>query len=456
MSTNLPQVFCALLLGIACLPAAEIPVGSPDEFEAAVARAQPGDVLLLPEATWRDATLVFHAGGAAEAPITLRAVVPGKFVLSGESSLRIGGAHLVIDGLIFKDGFSDQGHVISFRGKHDQPARHCRLTNTAIINYNPPPGPEENSSYWVSLYGEQNRVDHCLLQGKNDRSPTLTVWVGEGPNGHRIDHNVFKDRPDLGKNGGETIRVGTSDVSMTNSRTIVEFNYFENCDGEVEIISNKSCENIYRANTFRASAGALVLRHGNRCLVEGNWFFGEGKKETGGVRIIGEDHRVVNNYFHGLRGDGFRAALSIVEGQKNSPLNGYFQVCRALIGFNTFIDCEHNLVIAAGAGERGRSLPPLEVQFAYNLFQSESSPLVQVLDPAAQVTWTGNSGLDAQYSQAAADPAKPLGDFAFVTEDIEGRSRDLPYSVGAIEDGAPAGTRKPMTANEAGPEWLRE
>src|SRR5256885_1452512 len=101
--------------------------------------------------------------------------------------------------------------------------------------------------------------------------------------------------PPLGKNGGEPIRVGYSFQSMFSSKTTVEKNLFERCDGELEIISNKSCDNVYRNNTFLQCAGFFTLRHGNRCTVDGNYFLGKGKKGSGGVRIIGEDHAVTNN-----------------------------------------------------------------------------------------------------------------------------------------------------------------
>jgi poly(beta-D-mannuronate) lyase len=115
-------------------------------------------------------------------------------------------------------------------------------------------------------------MDHCYLAGKTNDSPTLQIEVGSSPNRHLIDHNHFGPRPPLGRNGGETIRVGYSHQSMSNSCTTVEHNLFDRCDGELEIISNKSCENVYRFNTFLDCAGMFTLRHGNRCLVEGNFF----------------------------------------------------------------------------------------------------------------------------------------------------------------------------------------
>ena len=162
---------------------------------------------------------------------------------------------------------------------------------------------------------------------------------------------ILDTDPYFGANGAETIRIGTSDWSMYNSNCIVEYNYFEECDGEIETISNKSCENIYRYNTFYKSAGTLTLRHGNRCDVYGNYFFGANKESTGGVRIIGENHKVWNNYFANLTGGGYWSALSMVNGVPDSPLNRYFQVKNAVVAFNTFVNNSDNLDIGTGKND---------------------------------------------------------------------------------------------------------
>ena len=164
-------------------------------------------------------------------------------------------------------------------------ARRCpcgnTATNCAITDGNPPLA--ETDTKWVSLYGVDNRVDHCYFAGKRNRGTTLVVWLSARPNRHRIDHNHFGPRPPLGVNGGETIRIGTSDGSMHESLTVVEDNLFEACNGEFECVSNKSCGNVYRRNTFRRCTGALTLRHGNRCRIEGNFFLGEGAANAAGV-----------------------------------------------------------------------------------------------------------------------------------------------------------------------------
>ena len=87
-------------------------------------------------------------------------------------------------------------------------------------------------------------------------------------NHHRIDHNYFGQRPILGSNGGETLRIGTSHYSLSNSYTMIESNYFDRCNGEVEIISNKSGSNTIQNNVFFESRGTLTLRHGNGNIVQ--------------------------------------------------------------------------------------------------------------------------------------------------------------------------------------------
>jgi poly(beta-D-mannuronate) lyase len=363
-----PSVILAVLLP-PFAAAAEHLASNSTQLAAAIKRAWPGDSIVMADGTWKDAEIVFMAKGSAQKPVSLRARTPGKVVLTGQSRLHIGGSYLVVDGLWFKDGSIKSGSIIEFRVNPKTHASQCRLTNCAITDYNPP---ERGLDYkWCSLYGQNNRVDHCYFAGKTHVGTTLVVWVGQQPDRHRIDHNHFGPRPPLGENGGETIRVGTSEVSMNASRTIAEDNLFERCNGEVEVISNKSCENTYRRNTFRECAGTLTLRHGNRCEVYDNVFIGNGKKHTGGVRIIGEDHRVFRNHFLNLAGKDTRAAICMMNGIPNSELHGYWQVKRALVTSNAFVHCAQNFVIGY-AGKDG-TLPPVACVITNNVIAGASA-----------------------------------------------------------------------------------
>lgn len=468
-----------ILVALTAVRAREIPIASPEAFDEACRSAQPGDMLVLADGTWRDVELVFRARGTAEQPITLRAATPGRVILSGQSTLRLVGAHLVVDGLLFTRGSAASGHVVAFRGDSDEEATDCRLTNTAIIDYNPP-DPATSSTKWVSIYGARNRVDHCFFKGKTDASQVLVVWLNGTPNDHRIDRNHFAGRPALGKNGGEIIRIGDSKTSMEVSRTTVEFNLFEDCDGEAEIVSNKSCGNVYRHNTFRRCAGALTLRHGNDCLVEANWFFGEGKEGSGGVRIIGENHRVLNNYFGDLEGEEFFSALGFMACIPDSAPSGYLQVKRAVVAFNTVVDCRSSLYFGIGAGSRGRILPAVDCVIANNVFSQTAHPLVTVRVAPVGTVWEGNvfsgppgdlpeeaGGLrtGARLVRAAGgwwepapdSPARGAarGKFPGVTRDILGRERAHPADAGCFQGDADSGRFPPLTPAGVGPAWMR-
>ncbi|MGA1198674.1 MAG: chondroitinase-B domain-containing protein, partial [Candidatus Latescibacterota bacterium] len=157
----------------------EIKVTDVQALNAAIASAQPGDRIVMGNGIWRDVDILFAAKGDAGRLITLVAEKPGKVILTGHSRLRFSGKYLVVDGLWFKDGALTEGHVIQFRRDSAFESHYCRLTNTAITNYNPPTDTIEYK--WISLFGTHNRVDHCFVSGKNHDGAAVVVWVGEGP-----------------------------------------------------------------------------------------------------------------------------------------------------------------------------------------------------------------------------------------------------------------------------------
>lgn len=447
-------------------------VSSESAFNDAVNQVQPGDEIVLRNGTWQNVTLVFDVDGALEDSITLTAQTPGKVILTGTSKLEIAGDYLIVKNLDFNAGSSSGDAIVSFRRSSSDVANHSRLTNCRILNYNP--ASDAIAYKWVSIYGEHNRVDHCHFEGKNNEGALLVVWLSGSANFHRIDHNYFANIPELGRNGGETIRIGTSTNSMTVSRTTVEYNLFESCDGETEIISNKSGFNMYRYNTFRDNEGTLTLRHGNDCEVYGNFFFG-GNKRSGGVRIIGERHKVYNNYFEGLQGDGFRAALCMTNGVPNSPLNRYFQVIGAEVVNNTFIACKEPIAIGEGKSDE-LSLPPKNNTIANNVIdQTTGSKAITYTDTPMNMQYlsnyiNGNIGIedngninedplmeekDGLYRPSSESPLldNSTGDFEYITLDIDGQSRDANPDIGCDEKSTTVVINRPLVAGDVGYDW---
>ncbi|MBN2281078.1 MAG: T9SS type A sorting domain-containing protein [Candidatus Marinimicrobia bacterium] len=472
------KMFCILTALFASLEATEYFVSTASEITSTLKNVLPGDTLTLTNGTWDSQIIEFEADGTSSAPILMRAENPGQVILKGGSWLEISGNWLIVDGLCFLGGYSTGHSVIEFRGDHGR-AHNCRLTNSAIIDYNP--ANKDTDYKWVGMYGQNNRVDHCHFEGKEHSGTTFVIWLTteeDRNNYHLIDHNYFGSRPDLGYNGGETIRIGTSDHSMTDSYSIVEYNVFEECDGETEIISNKSCENTYRYNTFRKSIGTLTLRHGNRCYVYSNYFFGEKKYDTGGVRIIGEDHQVYNNYFQDLNGSGYKSALTIVEGVENSPLNRYFQVKNTLVAFNTFVNCNNVFKLGYGTSD-DQTLPPINCTIANNAVYSQDDAIEYGDDESKPVDfkWEGNimigdyedddpggivwvdpklvyNAEDSIYRPADDSPLLNAAVGAYdVPFDIDGQTRTTPFEVGCDEQSSEAITNRPLSKKDVGIHW---
>ena len=350
--------------------------------ELAALKLLPGDKVIFKNGEWENQQLVLKGKGSAKQPITLAAEVGGKVVFTGTSSLKIDGSWLIADGISFKDGFTKGEDVIAFSER----SANCRLTNTSVISFNPPDKAIENT--FASLYGDHNRVDHCYFEGKTNQGPTLVVWLSDKPNYHQIDHNYFGPRPDIGGNGGETIRIGTSTWSMYNSFTKVEANVFAHCNGETEIVSVKSCRNTVSNNLFFESVGTLTLRHGNYNEVFGNIFIGNKIENTGGIRIIGEHHKVYNNYLQGLTGTGLRAAISVMDGLPNPILVSHWQVKNAEVTANTIVDCKEAFSLGAGKNA-DRILPPQKVMISKNVVKGDANPVTWV-DKNADVAFEGN------------------------------------------------------------------
>ena len=361
-----------------------------EEFNEMVKNLQPGDSIVLANGVWRDAELVFEGKGTEEKPITLTVEDKGKVILEGASNLQLAGEHLIVSGLVFKNGYTPTNAIISFRKNREEIANNSRLTECVIDNFNNPE--RQVQDYWVTIYGKNNRIDHNHIVGKKNLGVTMIVGLDTKEsvqNNHKIDHNYFGPRPTFGNNGGETLRIGTSHTALENSNTLVESNYFDRTNGEHEIISNKSCQNTFKYNTFFECTGTLTMRHGNETLVDGNVFIGNGKPSTGGVRIINEAQTVINNYHIGLTGYRFRGAFVMMNGVPNSPPNRYVPVIDSKLNNNTFVNCDHIQLCAGSDSERSQA--PKTSEISGNIFYNDDKEdIFTVYDDISGIAFKDN------------------------------------------------------------------
>jgi poly(beta-D-mannuronate) lyase len=375
-------------------------VNSPEEAITFLNKAVAGDRVILKDGVYKDALLQFrNANGTQDKQVWFMAQTPGKVFFEGNSTLSFGGNYITVSGFVWQKGGNDlQEHsVINFKAGSEE-ALHCTVQDCAIDDYNNSNLTIDNK--WISLFGQHNTLTRCLLKSKRNLGATVTVWLKDGLAArHLISYNYFLNRvngPDA-DNGLESIRIGDSKTSFTEAHCIVAFNRFEDCDGEIEIISNKSCHNSYLHNTFVNSDGGLTLRHGNNCLCDGNCFDGGNKKLSYGIRFIGEGHTAINNYFYNLHGapnETFRAPLTIVNGLENTPINGYFQVRRAVVSNNVFVNCDMPAIRMGAFSKRpGMTIAPDTITISNNILFDDAGKkgaVYESLTAANHLTINGN------------------------------------------------------------------
>lgn len=461
------------------------------ELNKAISQINPGGEIVLANGIWQDVQIIFYGRGRPEAPITLRAETPGEVLIQGASNLKLGGEYLVVDGLYFTNGASPSQAVIQFFISDDTLANNCRVTHSVIKDFNKSQRNKED--LWVLFKGRHNELDHCYLAGKSNRGPTLRVDLASNEsikNYHNIHHNYFGPRPPKGGPSAETIQIGDSGTSMAPSHTLVTDNYFDSCNGEVEIISSKSNFNEFRNNVFYKSEGSLVTRHGNYCVIDGNYFIGSEKSpHVGGIRLIGTGHWVTNNYFYNLRGEIFRGPLAVMNGIERSAINRYFQVTDVVVAYNTWVNCRSPWQFGVGSNIDQRDvLPPSEIRsetpirtlVANNIIYNavgDKMPIVRY-DSIDGINFQSNiinnqgigfrsveglEEMDFSMKQSEENIWAPSTDlsnievhygfeFDQITKDLLGNSREANNSIGAT-NGTSAGKTNIIDIAQYGPAW---
>jgi len=131
-------------------------VSTVNELHDRVDIVVPGDTIIMANGTWMNASITFDPDGVPGNPIVLKAETPGEVIISGNVRFRIGGDYLVVTGLVFDQCIATETNLISFRASSSDLATHSRLTETVIINCNPP---NDDTDYkWVGIFGNDNEV----------------------------------------------------------------------------------------------------------------------------------------------------------------------------------------------------------------------------------------------------------------------------------------------------------
>ncbi|MDC7218447.1 MAG: polysaccharide lyase 6 family protein [Spirochaetales bacterium] len=348
------------------------------EIDAAADSGTAGEVVVIADGTYTDFNRTFAGSGNAGSPLVIMAETPGGVIFEGRSTITVTGDYVVLEGFLFQNGYpADSKGALILSGDYN------RITNCKIDSFND--SVKSETYKWVSLDDDSrgNEVDHCTFTGKASEGALLTIWRdADVINEHHIHHNLFKDfsynSSDDDKddsNGWETIRLGTGTWSQYDSSTVVEYNLFSACNGEIEVISNKSGDNTYRYNTFYRNVGHLTLRQGTGCTIYQNYFDTGGIQSAGGIRVCDKNHTIEENYIEGARfssGTKVRGGIAFMahyDPTADDPDPLYREVTGVTVRNNSIINSMRSLVFGGG-GNDSELQAPSDADFEGNLIRN--------------------------------------------------------------------------------------
>jgi len=468
---NFHRAFGALYLFAVALSgaAATNQVSSISELNARISTAVPGDTIIVSNGLYATtSSIAVTKVGTAANPITIQAQTIGGVEIRGTHGFNLNSpaAYITIEG--FKLTHTNSLSI-------GAGTSHCRFTRNTIQLSIPP----TNQVSYIKISGDDAQIDYNELRNKSTLGEMLDI-SGSGSQVARrlwVHHNYFHDFTSPGGNGAETIRWGLSGLSLSTGNGLCEYNLFVRCQGENEMISNKSSGNTYRYNTvLDCVGGEISQRHGNDCFYYGNYM-----RNTQGMRIYGDRHKIFSNYF-----ESNSVAVNMGNGDgdvyNGAPLTSHDRPDDNVVVFNTFLNNNLHYEMGGRTGGLGSS----NTVVANNIFQgggnmasiSSSAPYTGTW--SNNIHWltssTGNmpntgfitvnpllvKDTNGVYHLSSGSPAINAGrgaydyygvysSFSYVTNDMDGQPRDASYDIGADEFSGASIAARILTITDVGP-----
>jgi poly(beta-D-mannuronate) lyase len=283
-------------------------ISSEIEFKSIQALLSPGDEVEIKNGNYTDWALAISSKGTAAKPIIIRAEKPGMVIFSGNITtpvFKVSGDYIFIKGISFKNCVLTKTSIlIELNATNNCQLSNCNFSaNRVTAQFTP--------LVIISGNGNTNVIEGCNFTSNVDNQDVqVKITKDSFPKLTLIENNVFSDKVRVSwqnGNGGECVQIGQDPVLLGNQRpeTTVCKNRFIHCNGENEVISNKSSGNKYLNNYFEDNDGELVMRGGHDCVIADNTF----KGGTGGIRINGTNHTIINNKI-----DGIQTAIRLMYG----------------------------------------------------------------------------------------------------------------------------------------------
>lgn len=448
-------LLCLCLTFHSQLMAATINVSSLSALQTAINNANPGDIIVLANGVYTASTdITINKQGTTAQPITITAQTILGAEIKGTAGFNIvsPARYIIIKGFKFTHNASQatMASGTSF----------CRWTRNLFET----PGAGEN----LLLNGNDHEVDYNTFQHKNAMGRFIAVRGSGSQIAQRlyIHHNYFYDHNQQTENGAESVQFGLSGLSLSSSNSIMEYNLFEECEGENEMVSIKTSAVTFRYNTVRNCPAHVTLRHGNKNIIYGNYFL-----NTPGIRIFGDDHKIYSNHF-----ENCTPAVNIGNGDgevaNGAPLTSHDRPDRVLIAFNTLVNNPQNIIMQGRTNGMGATA----ITIANNIIQG-GGPAASLSGSITSPVWSGNilyntNGAGSMPSSGytttnpllardatgtfhlqAGSPAidNATGSYPSVTTDMDGQARTAPLDKGADEVSGATVTARILTPAMVGP-----
>ncbi len=435
MNRTFTFFLCLLTIAVTTGFAGTIKVSSLPELQAAIDKAVAGDVIILKNGRYISTDdIIIKKNGRAAKPIVIAAETIGGAEITGTGGIKIlaPATYIIIRGFKFTH--------LSGKAESSEGSSFCQWTRNLFET--------TGEGNYLTVFGSDHQIDHNTFQNKK----ALGKFIGVRGTGKQIaerlwiHQNYFHNFSKQSGNGAEAVQFGLSGFSLSSSNSIFEYNLFENCEGENELLSVKSSAVTVRYNTIRDCKAQLTLRHGNFNKVYGNYFI-----NTPGIRIFGDDHIIYSNYF-----ENCNSAINIGNGgaevADGAPLTSHDRPDRVIIAFNTLVNNKSNITLNP---RTPIGLGAIDITIANNLIQGgEDAALIR--GPFVHPKWEGNviyevkgagdipegaykninpklqRNASGTYHLTADSPVlNATGSYPAVTTDMDGQEARKPLQVGA-------------------------
>lgn len=211
----------------------------------------------------------------------LKIILIMNLELNGESKLTISGGNYTLSNISIVDGdkkYNVSNHIV------DISAPNITLINFSMVSIKV--ANEDVDYFRVRPSGKNFNIFNSLFDGKYNKGVFLRFDI---PYNLLVQCCVLRNfEAGSYTNGGEMIRLATSDYENTDANAVINQCYFFNCNGDPETLSVKCSSNTIKNCIFEKCSGRLVLRHAHKVNVD-NCFFSEC-----GMRVYGTNHKFSN------------------------------------------------------------------------------------------------------------------------------------------------------------------